>query len=94
MNTIHTARQMMARNLVLFNTQERLENTIDGVFETLTKQPKQQKIQVQRAGSHYRARYAGQAACCFGETPQEASSKLRYLPRSASGKLKFDEAML
>ena len=76
MNTIHTARQMMARNLVLFNTQERLENTIDGVFEPLTKQAR--KVQTTRAGGYFKARYEGRSICCFGYSRKDAARKLKY----------------
>ena len=76
MTTIHTARQMMARNLVLFNTQERLENTIDGVLEPLMTLPR--KIQVQRAGGYFKARFEGRSTCCFGHSPREATKNLRF----------------
>jgi len=68
-----------------------LETVVDGVFEPLIKN---RKVVVQRAGGYYKARYVGQAACCFGETPEEASCKLKYLPRSASNRMKFDEVKL
>jgi len=62
------------------------EAKADGVIESPIKH---RKIQVTKAGSHYRARYAGSSCCCFGETPEEASKKLRGLPRSASEKMKY-----
>jgi len=63
-----------------------LEALVDGVIDPITKP---RKVYVQRAGSHYKARYEGEASCCLGETPQEASRRLKGLPRSASEKLKF-----
>ncbi len=36
------------------------------------------QVQVQRVGSHYRARYAGDATCCFGRTPSEAQNRLKF----------------
>jgi hypothetical protein len=71
-----TARQMMARNLVLFNTQEQLENTIDGVFEPLTKLPR--KILFQRAGGFYRARFEGDAMSTIGDSRKEATRRLQF----------------
>jgi hypothetical protein len=36
------------------------------------------KVQVHRAGSHYRARYAGESTVCFGTTPTEAQNRLTF----------------
>lgn len=47
------------------------------------------KVLVQRVGSLYKARFDGEAACCFGATPGEATSRLKALPIVASDKLKF-----
>jgi len=35
-------------------------------------------VQVQRVGSHYRARYAGEANSCFGSTPKDAAARLKF----------------
>lgn len=51
-----------------------LEKIIDEAIDPITKPV---KIQMQRAGSHYRARFEGRAPNCFGTTPQEAESRLR-----------------
>jgi hypothetical protein len=47
------------------------------------------KVRVQRAGSHYKARFDGEASCAFGATPHEAAARLKALPWHASNKLKF-----
>jgi len=54
-----------------------LETVIEKVFAPITKH---HKVVVRRAGSHYKARFDGQAASAFGETPDQASSKLHKLP--------------
>lgn len=33
-------------------------------------------IQTQRAGSHYKARFEGEADFCFGSTPKQAKANL------------------
>lgn len=68
-----------------------LESFIDGLVEPLIKV---RTIQVQRAGSHYKARYAGEASCCFGETPQDATRRLDDLPQIANNTLKFEREAL
>jgi hypothetical protein len=35
------------------------------------------KIQIQRAGSRFKSRYAGTPNFCFGLTPEEATKKLK-----------------
>lgn len=50
--------------------------------------PPPRKVVVTRAGPHYKARYAGEDACCFGETPQEATQRLKHLTERASARLK------
>lgn len=47
---------------------------IDGVMETMTRKP---RIQVQRAGSCYKARWAGHPDFCFGVDPEHAVRRLR-----------------
>jgi hypothetical protein len=66
-----------------------LKQLLDGVITPITKPRKTRVIQVQRTGSHYLARFAGQADATFGETREEAEQKLLSgrLPR---GKPKKD----
>ena len=46
-------------------------------FAELSKLEVGSRIQVERAGTHYKARYAGCAAFVFGLTKQEAEKRLR-----------------
>jgi len=55
------------------------ENVIEKLFPTIRKRRKQRKIEVSRAGSHYKARYAGHASYCFGSTPKEAIERLKHI---------------
>jgi len=68
---------------------ERLETVVDEVIAPITKP---RKIQVQRAGGHYKARWEGESACCFGSTPESATERLKYLPRKVINKEKSPEA--
>jgi hypothetical protein len=36
------------------------------------------KVIIQRAGGFYRARYEGCENSCFGDTPKDAASKLKF----------------
>jgi hypothetical protein len=36
------------------------------------------KVQVQRAGGLYRARFEGDSESCFGITPNEATKRLKF----------------
>jgi hypothetical protein len=51
-----------------------LENVIDGLVKPLIKP---RKVQVQRAGDFYKARYEGTKDATFGETPSKAAYNLR-----------------
>lgn len=55
-----------------------IEALVDGVIDPITKQL---KIQVQRAGSHYRARYQGGAVSVFGETAKDATHNLKFFSK-------------
>jgi hypothetical protein len=70
-----TARQMMAHNTVFFTFEERLESV---VYEVIAPIVKLRKIQVQRAGGFYKARFDGEATCCFGDNPQQATKRVKF----------------
>lgn len=40
-------------------------------------------VQIQRAGSHYKARFAGHSTFTFGATPEEARQRLLKTPSSS-----------
>lgn len=62
-----------------FGTEEKppIERLVDGVLAQITKPRKIRTVTVQRAGSHYKARYAGGRDCCFGVTPKDAAARLK-----------------
>jgi hypothetical protein len=66
---------LKGHNLVLFTPQQRLENNLDGVFEPMTKQ---RRVQVQRAGGYFKARYQGRSTCCFGYSRKDATKNLKF----------------
>jgi hypothetical protein len=72
---MQTARQMMAHNTVLLTFEEQLGNIVDEVIAPIVKL---RKIQVQRAGSHYKARFDGEATFTFGATPEYAIKLLNF----------------
>jgi hypothetical protein len=63
------------KNLEREQITEALHRFLDGVLGPLIKP---RNIQIQKIGSHYRARYAGESACCFGTTSTEATSRLKF----------------
>ena len=75
MSTMQTARQMMAHNTVRLTFEEQLESVVDEVIAPIIKV---RTIQVQRAGGFYRARFDGEATCCFGDTPQQAIKRAKF----------------
>ena len=66
-------------------TKAALKQLIDDVIDPITKPAKPRTLQVQRAGSHFKARFAGRADYTFGTSPQEAEQKLR------SGRLQHNQ---
>jgi len=73
--TTRTAREMMTHNTVFLSFEERLEGVVDEVIAPIIKL---RKIQVQRAGGFYKARFDGEATCCFGDTPQLAIKRAKF----------------
>lgn len=55
-----------------------IEAVIDGVIDPITKPL---VIQIQRAGSVYRARYRGGAVSVFGETAKIATNNLKFFSK-------------
>jgi hypothetical protein len=55
------------------------EKVIETLIHPITKPRKPQKVEVSRAGTHYKARYAGHATFCFGRTPEEAAQRLKLI---------------
>lgn len=72
-----TRRQMRRHNINLFATEERptIEKIIDRVIDPITRPL---KVQVQRAGGYYRARFEGRQISCFGLTPEQATKNLKF----------------
>jgi hypothetical protein len=70
-----TAREMMTHNTVRLTFEEQLGNIVD---EVIAPTIKLRKIQMQKAGGFYKARFDGEATCCFGDTPQQATKRVKF----------------
>jgi hypothetical protein len=63
-----------------------LENVVVEIFQEVERDP---RLQVQRAGGHYKARWEGQQGFCFGTSVEEATSRLKFAgfrPRQSNKK--------
>ena len=77
-----TRQTIRRHNMARFGTEEKptLATIVDAVFAPITKT---RKIQVQRAGGFYRARYAGRPTTCFALTAEQAIKYLRFFDGGA-----------
>lgn len=80
MSTLEQALQGVGYKQVT-RTKPSLASIVDAVMTPITKA---RKIQVQKAGGFYRARYAGRPTSCFGYTPEAATKALKFFDGGAA----------